>query len=394
MSADSRGGDRFFATSPLFMSTRLEFTGERFVPGTEGEIAHEHWHRYAFAQRFLVGKRVVDVACGEGYGSALVAGIAANVVGVDIDPQAVTHARASYAGVAQLRFVEGSATALPLPDASADAVVSFETIEHLDAADQPRMMAEFARVLVQGGLLVLSSPNRIEYSEARHYVNPYHRCELDREELARLLDPAFPACRWYRQRRYLGSALWAEEGNGAFELWSGDAQKTGPAVPPEAMYFFVVAARDRAFLPPTGPALSLYADRDDREWRRIEAAARDVLRLDDLLKERDAALDRQTAHIHHLEELVAHRERIVTERDAQLIDTIAKVREVDAARAAAVRAVEEAHDKVAASEAEHERLERAITAQERIIAYRQSARWWIKLPWLRVRLLWNRIMRA
>jgi SAM-dependent methyltransferase len=378
----------------LFMSTRLEFTGERFVPGTEGEIAHEHWHRYAFAQRFVAGKRVIDVACGEGYGAALVAGVAADVVGVDIDAQAVTHAGAAYAETANLRFVEGSAAALPLPDACADAVVSFETIEHLDAADQPRMIAEFARVLVPGGLLVLSSPNRSEYSEARGYVNPYHHCELDRDQLARLLDPAFPACRWYRQRRYLGSALWAEEGHEDFELWSGDAEGTAPAVPPEAMYFVVIAARDRASLPPPGPALSLYADRRDREWRRLEADAREVLRLDGLLKDRDAALDRQTAHVHHLEQLVAHRDRIVAERDAQLADVSAKreahAREHEAARIAA----EEARDKAAALEDEHERLERAIAAQERIIVYRQSARWWVKLPWLRVRRLWNRITRA
>jgi SAM-dependent methyltransferase len=359
------------------MSTRLEFTGERFVPGTEGEIAQEHWHRYAFAQRFVAGKRVIDVACGEGYGSALVAGIAADVVGVDIDAQAIAHARATYAGTANLRFVEGSATALPLPDACASAIVSFETIEHLDAADQPRMLAEFARVLAPGGLLVLSSPNRPEYSEARHYVNPYHRCELDRDELARLLEPAFPARRWYRQRRYLGSALWAEEGSRDSEIWSGDAEKTSPAVPPEATYFVVIAARDQAALPPPGPALSLYSDRGEREWRRIEAEAREVLRLDGLLKERDAALDRQTAHVRHLEELVAHRDRIVAERDAQLAG-----------------AAEDARNNAATFEAEHERLERAIAAQERIIAYRQSARWWIKLPWLRVRLLWNRFTRA
>jgi SAM-dependent methyltransferase len=373
------------------MSTRLEFTGERFVPGTEGEIAHEHWHRYAFAQRFMAGRRVIDVACGEGYGSALVAGVAADVVGVDIDAHAVAHAAATYASTSNLRFVEGSATALPLPDACAGAVVSFETIEHLDAADQPRMIAEFARVLAPGGLLVLSSPNRPEYSEARNYVNPYHRCELDRDGLARLLAPAFPASRWYRQRRYLGSALWAEEGREDFELWSGDAEETSPAMPPEAMYFVVVAARNQAALPPPGPAISLYSDRGEREWRRIEAEAREVPRLDGLLKERDAALDRQTVHIRHLEALVGERDRIVAERDAQLATASAKrdaqERELDEAWTAAAHTAE-------ASEIERERLERAIAAQERIIAYRQSARWWIRLPWLRVRLLWNRLTRA
>ena len=79
------------------MSADLEFTGERYVPGTAGEIAHEHWHRYAFARRFVAGRRVADVACGEGYGSALLAESAATVVGIDIDAATLAHARSTYA---------------------------------------------------------------------------------------------------------------------------------------------------------------------------------------------------------------------------------------------------------------------------------------------------------
>ena len=96
------------------MPSDLEFTGERFVPGIAGEIAHEHWHRYAFARRYVTGKRVLDAACGEGYGSALLAGLAAQVTGIDIDAAAIAHARASYAAVANVRFEEGSAATLPL----------------------------------------------------------------------------------------------------------------------------------------------------------------------------------------------------------------------------------------------------------------------------------------
>ena len=48
------------------MNADLEFDGERYVPGTPGEIAYEHWHRYAFVRRFAKGKRVLDAACGEG----------------------------------------------------------------------------------------------------------------------------------------------------------------------------------------------------------------------------------------------------------------------------------------------------------------------------------------
>ena len=378
--------------------TPLEFTGERFVPGTEGEIAHEHWHRYAFARRFVAGRRVIDAACGEGYGSALLAASAADVIGVDIDAAAVAHARAAYAARGNLHFIEGSATRLPFPDASADAVVSFETIEHLEAIEQPRMLAEFARVLAPSGVLVLSSPNRPEYSEARNYANPFHLHELDRDGLARVLDPWFPAQRWYRQRRYLGSALWGEDESASSEHLCGDGERVDPAAIPAAMYFVVVAAQEPAALPPAGPALSLFTDRNDREWQRIDAQAREVLRQDALVKERDAALDRQTAHVLHLEKLVAERDRLVVARDNELDDHRRGSHELRDALAAmtAQRAAEaaDARQQITALRDERKRLERAIGAQERIIAYRQSARWWIALPWLRVKLLWKRWRRA
>jgi SAM-dependent methyltransferase len=369
------------------MPSDLEFTGERFVPGIAGEIAHEHWHRYAFARRYVAGKRVLDVACGEGYGSALLAGVAAAVTGIDIDGGAIRHARASYSGVTNVRFEEGGAAALPLPDASVDAVVSFETIEHLPRADQPRMIAEIARVLTRDGVLVLSAPNPLEYSAARNYRNPFHQHEPDRSELQTLLDGAFPIQRWFRQRRFFGSAVWNEEPGDTVEAWIGDAERVDAARPPAAMYFVVVAARSPAASLPGGASLSLFTDLADGELARMDAQAGEVMRQDDLLRERDAALDRQTGHIRHLEEIAAYRERLVVERDTQLAELNESFDGLTSALASARQAV-------AALSAECERLERAIAAQERIIAYRQSARWWFSLPWLRVRLWWQRVRGA
>src|SRR5262250_602724 len=105
----------------------LEFTGERYIPGGgEGEIAYEHWHRYAFARRFVAGRRVLDAACGEGYGTALLATIASSAVGVDVDLATIEHARATYGESARLGFLAASCTGLPLPSESVDVVVSFE----------------------------------------------------------------------------------------------------------------------------------------------------------------------------------------------------------------------------------------------------------------------------
>jgi SAM-dependent methyltransferase len=389
------------------MPTDLEFTGERFVPGIAGEIAHEHWHRYAFARRYAAGKRVLDVACGEGYGSALLAGVAGAVTGIDIDAGAVAHARQSYAALANISFAEGSASMLPLADASVDVVVSFETIEHLPRADQPRMLAEIARVLAADGVLVMSAPNPVEYSAARNYRNPFHLHEPDRAELAALLGGAFPAQRWFRQRRYFGSAVWSETPGDGVEAWSGDAARIDPAVPPAAMYFVVVATRTQAALP-AAVALSLFTDRADAELSRMDAMSAEVLRQDTLLHQRDAELehcervvvqrdaelDRRSAHVRHLEEIAAYSESIVVERDAQLAEANAARESLADERDGLARALGSARHAVAAQSAECERLERAIHAQERIIAYRQSARWWISLPWLRVRLWWQRVRGA
>jgi len=148
----------------------------------------------------------------------------------------------------------------------------------------------------------------------------------------------------------------------------------------------------------TGVALSLFTDRAEAELARIDAISAEVLRQDTLLHERDAQIARQADHVRHLEEIAAYREGIVVERDAQLAELNA-LREAEAAAAAderdgLARALGSARHAVAAQGAECERLERAIHAQERIIAYRQSARWWLSLPWLRLRLWWQRVRGA
>jgi len=210
-----------------------EFTGERFLPSCNGEIAYEHWHRYAFARRFVGGKRVLDAACGEGYGTALLGTVASSVIGIDIDMATIDRARATYGDGKRVRFIASSCTGLPLPSASIDVVVSFETIEHLTAADQLGMLIEFARVLTPDGVLVMSSPNRRLYRDARNYVNPYHLQELYREDLGRLLAKRLPAQRWHHQRLGYWSGIWAEReaespNVSAVEAWIGDGQEVAP----------------------------------------------------------------------------------------------------------------------------------------------------------------------
>src|SRR5215469_9424897 len=111
-------------------ATPLDFTGERMTSAVEGQIEFEHYHRYCLARDLCDGCDVLDVASGEGYGTALLAGVARSVVGVEIDAAAVAHAQTNYR-MPNLRFLHGDALALPLADSSVDIVVSFETLEHL-----------------------------------------------------------------------------------------------------------------------------------------------------------------------------------------------------------------------------------------------------------------------
>lgn len=213
---------------------KLVFTGERFVPELGGAIWAEHWHRYCAVAPLAAGRRVVDAACGEGYGSDHLASIAQSVIGIDVAADTVRHASERYRRP-NLRFAAGSVAALPIASASVDLVVSFETIEHL--AQQAAMLAEFRRVLVPEGVLVISSPNKPVYSANGTYRNEYHVKELTREELAGLLGAGFPRQRWYRQRPLARSTLWKES----------DAAARFIDLP--AMYFVVVCGGPDAELP-------------------------------------------------------------------------------------------------------------------------------------------------
>jgi GT2 family glycosyltransferase/glycosyltransferase involved in cell wall biosynthesis/SAM-dependent methyltransferase len=183
----------------------MKFTGERYMPTEAGEIRHEHLHRYAWCRLLAEGRDVLDIACGEGYGSAMLAAHARSVCGVDISPEAVAHATATYADIEGLRFIPGDAAAIPLPDDSIDLVVSFETIEHHDRHQE--MLAEIRRVLRPDGILIISSPNRTVYSELAGYHNEFHVKELDFTEFDAVLKTQFPVVAYFGQRLAVGSSI-------------------------------------------------------------------------------------------------------------------------------------------------------------------------------------------
>ncbi len=185
----------------------MEFTGERYVPEAHGNIELEHLHRYLQACEIAAGKVVLDIASGEGYGSAMLANRADKVIGVDISVEAVEHARKRY-NKENLEYRVGTCADIPVPDASVDLVVSFETIEHHDQHET--MMQEIKRVLRPTGVLLMSTPDKYHYSVERGYSNQYHVKELDQRELKQLLGNYFKNVTYFGQRVIYGSGIFAE----------------------------------------------------------------------------------------------------------------------------------------------------------------------------------------
>ena len=283
------------------MTTELSFTGERFLPNLAGEMWAEHWHRYHFVLPLVAGKKVLDVASGEGYGSALIASKAVEVIGLDVSAEAVAHANDAYADRQNVTFMQGSCAKLPFDDATFDVIVSFETIEHI--SKQNEFLDEIKRVLKRSGLLIMSSPNRAEYSDARGYANEFHVKELYRAEFADLLGARFQHLHWFSQRNAFVSMLVPEalETPGATMAISAETLTISKARPDTrasalpALYFLVVASNDNAIKSLPLP-LSVFSDSEEwayNDYRKIYQASQSGSKREAALAARCDALEEQ-----------------------------------------------------------------------------------------------------
>jgi lipopolysaccharide biosynthesis protein/SAM-dependent methyltransferase len=215
---------------------KLPPDGERYLPEFKGTIELEHLHRYQLATTLTAGRDVLDIACGEGYGADILATMAKSVIGVDISPEAIEYAKSCYQDP-RMSFRVGSATDIPIPDASVDMVVSFETIEHLE--DHDRMMQELHRVLRPGGLLMISSPNKLEYSDKPGYSNRLHVRELYTEEFVTLVSRHFTTTKRYGQKLSAASLIAHDADTTPFRFFVGTGVRNGI---PEARYDIILAS--------------------------------------------------------------------------------------------------------------------------------------------------------
>jgi SAM-dependent methyltransferase len=253
-------------------STPMDFTGERFTPECVREIWYEHWHRYVFACAFARGKRVLDAACGEGYGSALLANEATSVLGIDIAEDAIVHARLRYADRGtRLRFERGDCTALDLAPASFDLITSFETLEHVAA--QEALVGGFARALAKDGILVISSPDKRSYSDISGFRNEFHVRELYRDELLALLKPHFPFVHLYGQKLLFQSTIWSLDGSTQkLDAATSRAEEPRPGLDYDPLYFIAVCSRQP--LPLALPGVALFGDREESVYQHYNGEVR------------------------------------------------------------------------------------------------------------------------
>ncbi len=157
----------------------LPLTGERTAPGIPEE---NYWFQrhvivYDWVARHVRGARVLDAGCGEGYGTDRLTNVAAAVTGVDLEEPVIRRAASRYP---RARFDAANLVSLPYTDGAFDAVVSLQVIEHLHSPQE--FLAECKRVLAPGGVLIISTPNRLTFSPDG-MRNPFHTFEFAPDEL-------------------------------------------------------------------------------------------------------------------------------------------------------------------------------------------------------------------
>lgn len=162
-------------------------------------LRHQHETRYEWASRQISGGRVLDAACGNGYGAEVLLAAGPEVVAADVAVEALAEARSL--GRDRIRLTGASLLALPFPADTFDVVVSLETIEHVD--DDRAYVAEVRRVLRADGVLICSTPNRRVLNPGRALTdrpfNRFHVREYAVAELESLLRAAFSSVTLYGQ---------------------------------------------------------------------------------------------------------------------------------------------------------------------------------------------------
>lgn len=173
--------------------TELEFTGERFVPEkSPARLEAQHRSRYEFAIQNIRDRDVIDIGCGEGYGSYMMIGAAKSVVGVDISKRAIEHAKEMYEST-NLHYKVADVAKLPFDENKFTAGVCFEVIEHIENPGD--LLREAERVIAPNGIFIVSTPNGAVRTSSQK--SKFHVKEFNIREFREMLEKHFPKSKWY-----------------------------------------------------------------------------------------------------------------------------------------------------------------------------------------------------
>ncbi|MFC2188310.1 class I SAM-dependent methyltransferase [Fulvivirgaceae bacterium LMO-SS25] len=216
-----------------------KWTGERLETFVFNQTTIEHLHRYSFCIDLVRGKKVLDIASGSGYGSNILSEFAESVVGIDIDQDSIYEASRKYVKP-NLKFIQGSVIEIPISDNEFDVVISFETIEHL--VEHEQMLTELTRVLKPEGILIISSPDKFNYSVKPNSINIHHRKELFEAEFKNLINSFFSFTKFYFQNIGYLSFIKGEDENLNAEMSYGDYEQIKANNTLEPLYWICVAS--------------------------------------------------------------------------------------------------------------------------------------------------------
>ena len=332
--------------TPKKASPLLEPTGERYLPWLEeASIGYEHVHRYAYATQFVQNKRVLDLACGEGYGSYLLAKTAKSVMGIDIDNNTIKHARNKYIKQ-NLEFRVGSITEVPIGGESIfDVAVCFEALEHIE--DHQKLLSEVKRLLTPEGVFIVSTPNKTVYTDEPQFNNPFHVHELYFDEFRELFEKYFKNVKFLGQRIYCNSNIWP--------VFAGEDTKVVEYVVDKNPEEFVFAGNDKK-IPRYFIAIASDAARDieDRSSALVDVSNALLNQKDSQIGQLSAEKESQiAAHVREQERLAAEIHQLSAEKESQIA---AHVREQERLAAEIHQLSAEKDSQIAAHVREQERL--------------------------------------
>jgi|GEM_PF-1228546 len=359
----------------------LEWTGERYLPWLEDagtQIHYEHLHRYSFASRFAIGKRVLDLGCGEGYGAFSLGEHAMSVVGVDIDHEAIAHARNAYYLRPNVTFVQADITNVPV-DGPFDVITCFEALEHV--SDHSALLNEVRRLLASGGVFIVSTPNRAAYSDASGYRNPYHVRELYYDEFRTAIGNSFEHVGIFGQRNHVGSFIWSlgkRASLAACETFVEKAPRgfqTAPGGFKRPLYFLAVASNhalsDDVWRSDTLLDISRgYVEElsEISSGHSVSVTEPSLRNIDQLLKDKQR-LDAERLQIEaQRQEIEAQRQEI----EAQRQEIEAQRQETEAQRQKLERSAQDMSQREAGLSEERRRAEQELADKQLSLEVRQS----------------------